>query len=243
MNRRPWAMCLGKADLPAIGRLWQVPGIEVCDLPDRIWLRGPAQDEELDRRLAAMPATERFYVLGDGQLQPVTSQLPMGWLPTGAWVPLRQWLAVQLPAAGLGGQSDQCVPMVLVRSARPTNASVLLTTLDCWAAYAVEAPQVRLDRWRFAVADDGRVIICGQPLPPLPGSRWVDREGIAVPAGWHWSPPVEPSIVRAVFRLQPGDLALWQTDGTWQRILAADFVPASRAAVRVSLEGFQHAAP
>jgi len=239
---RPWAICLGKADLAAIGRLWQVAGLEVCDLPDQVWLRGPALDEKLHRRLAAVPGARRFYVLPDGQLQPVASQVPKNWLPNGPWVSLRQWLALWLPPATLAGRSDRRVPMLLVRSTRPETASVLLTTMDCWGAYAVQAPQVRLDRWRFAVADDGRVVICGQPLPPLPGQRWVEREGIAVPAGWRWSPPVEAAIVRAVFGLQAGDFALWQTDGTWQRIRAADFLSAGRAAVRASLEGFRHAA-
>jgi hypothetical protein len=239
----PWAICLGKADLAAVGRLWQVAGTDVCELPDQIWLRGPALDEKLHRRLAAMPAARRFHVLPDGQLQAVTSHVPKGWLPKGPWIPLRQWLALRLPTAGLTGRSDRSVPMILVRSTRPENASVLLTTIDCWATYAVEAPQVRLKRWRFAVADDGRVIIWGQPLPPLCGERWVDHNGVAVPAGWCWSPPVEASIVGAVFGLQPGDLALWQTDGTWQRISAADFVPAGRSAVRASMEGFRHAAP
>jgi hypothetical protein len=130
--------------------------------------------------------------------------------------------------------------ITLVPSARAAAASVLLTTLDRWEPYATEAPQVRLDRWQFAVADDGRVIVRGEPLPPLPGQRWVEREGIAVPAGWQWSPPVDAAIVRAVFRLEPGDFALWHTDGTWQRIRARDFVPASRSAARASAEGFRH---
>ena len=34
---RPWAICLGKADLSAVGRLRQVAGIEVCDLPDQVY--------------------------------------------------------------------------------------------------------------------------------------------------------------------------------------------------------------
>jgi hypothetical protein len=123
----------------------------------------------------------------------------------------------------------------------PETASVLLTSIDGWTAYAIQAPQVRLNRWQFAAAQDGRAIVRGDPLPPLPGERWVEREGIAVPAGWRWSPPVEAAIVRAVFGLEPGDLALWQTDGTWRRIRAADFAPASRAAVRATAEGFRHA--
>ena len=238
---RPWAICLGKADLSAAGRLRQVAGIEVCEGPDQVWLRGPALDEKLHRRLAAIPGGQRFYVLADGQLQPVASRLPKGRLPGGPWTPLPKWLALGLPPATLAGRSAERAPMVLVRSAHAETASVLLTTIDRWEAYATGAAQVRLDRWQFALADDGRVVVRGEPLPPLPGQRWVDREGIAVPAGWHWSPPVEAAIVRAVFALEPGDFVLWQSDGTWQRIRAADFTPAGRSAVRASAEGFHHA--
>jgi hypothetical protein len=235
-------MCLARDDLAAVGRLWQVADVEVCDLPDQVWLRGPVADEKLRQRLAAVPGARRFDVLSDGQLQPVGRRVPTDRLPDGPWTALRQWLALRLPPAGLAGRSKRRIPLVLVRSTRPAAASVLLTTLDCWEGCAVQAPQVRLDRWRFAAASDGRVAVCGQPLPSLPGQRWVEREGIAVPAGWHWSPPVEATVVRAVFGLQAGDLALWQADGTWQRIRAADFLPAGRAAVRASAEGLRHAA-
>ncbi len=89
---RPWAICLGKADLSAAGRLRQVAGVEVCDGPDQVWLRGPALDERLQRRLAAMPGAQRFCVLPDGQLQPVASRLPKGRLPDGPWTSLpKSW--------------------------------------------------------------------------------------------------------------------------------------------------------
>jgi hypothetical protein len=239
---RPWAVCLGMNDVASVGQLRPIAGIEVCVQPDRVWLRGPGLDAKLHRRLAAMPGAQRFYVLPDAQLQPVASRLPASWLPGGAWVPLKQWLVLGLPTASLAGQLDGQVSMTLVPSAHPETASVLLTTMDRWGAYSAEAPQLRLDCWKFAVADDGRVIVRGEPLPPLPGQRCVESEGIAVPAGWQWSPPLEGAIVRAVFRLEPGDFALWNTDGTWQRIRAADFMPASRSAVRASAKGLHHVA-
>jgi hypothetical protein len=242
-SARPWAICLAWADLAAVGRLRQVADIEVCERPDQVWLRGPMLDEKLHRQITALPGVRRFYVLPDGQLQPVASQLPKNRLPSGPWVSFPKWLALGLPRAGLAGRSDKRAPMVLVRSSHSETASALLTTIDRWEAYAVQAPQLRLDCWYFAVADDGRAIVRGRPLPPLPGQRWVDREGIAIPAGWRWLPPVEAAIVRAVFGLEPSDFVLWQTDGTWQRIREADFVPASRAAVRASAEGFRHAVP
>ena len=100
----------------------------------------------------------------------------------------------------------------------------------------IEAPQVRLDRWRFAVAADGRVAVHGQPLPPLPGRRWVEQEGIAVPAGWTWTPAVEAALLRQVFGLAEGDVALWDVDGAWERIAADEFVRATRAAVRATVK-------
>ena len=112
------------------------------------------------------------------------------------------------------------------------EASLLLVRFDLWAAYAVEAPQIRLDRWRFAVAADGRAAVNGRPLPPLPGRRWVEREGIAVPAGWTWTPAVEVAILRELFGLAEGDVALWHEDGAWERIAAGEFVRATRVAVR-----------
>lgn len=240
---RPWAIRLGNAALASVGRLWQVSAIEVCEEPEQVWLRGPVWDEKLDRRLAAMPGAQRFYVHADGQLQSVASLLPKNRLPNGPWQPLRQWLALRLPTAGLAGRSDRRMPLVLVRSTQSAPASVLTVSIDFWVAYATEAPQVRLDRLRFAVAEGGRTVIHGQPLPPLVGQRWVDHQGIVVPAGWHWSPPVDAEIVRQAIGLQSSDLALWQTDGSWERIRATEFVQASRAAVRASSEGFHHAVP
>jgi len=240
---RPWAIYIAQADLASTGRLRQVAGIKVCQRPGQVWLRGPALDETLRRQLAAMPGAQRFFVLPDGQLQPVARRLPSGRLPGGPWLPLPRWLGLSLPPATLAGRLIGRVPMTLVRSACAETAAVLLTTIDRWEAYAVRAPQVRLDRWQFAVANDGRVVVRGEPLPPLAGQRYVEWEGIAVPAGWRWSPPVEAAIMRSVLRLEPGDFALWQIDGTWQQIPAAQFVRASRAAVRASAEGFRHDAP
>ena len=66
----------------------------------------PGVDEKLHRRLAAIPGGQRFYVLSDGQLQPVASRLPKGRLPGGPWTPLPKWLALGLPPATLAGRSN-----------------------------------------------------------------------------------------------------------------------------------------
>jgi hypothetical protein len=172
-------------------------------------------------------------------LLPAGARVPQGWLPQGPWTAIGRWMGFELPPALLAGRGDATVSPALVRSDRMREASLLLARFDLWAAYAIEAPQIRLDRWRFAVAADGRVAIHGRPLPPLPGQRWVEQEGIAVPAGWTWTPAIEAALLRQVFGLAEGDVALWHADGAWERIAAEEFVRATRVAVRETTKNLE----
>jgi hypothetical protein len=259
-----WAICLARRDAAAAGRLRQVAGAEVCELPETVWLRGPQANDELQRRLAAVAGARRFSVLPDGQLLPVGARVPQGRLPPGPWTALAQWIGMEPPPAVLAGKGGEKVSLALVRSDCVQETSLLCTRFELWAAYAVEAPQVRLDRWRFAVAADGRAVVHDQRqsrqaanlsrqveklprqveklsygLPPLPGQHWVEQEGIAVPAGWTWKPAVEAALVRQIFGLAAGDVALWHADGAWERIAAQEFVRATRAAVRETMRNLE----
>jgi hypothetical protein len=87
------------------------------------------------------------------------------------------------------------------------------------------------------VADDrGRVIVRGAPLPPLPGVRLVEQDGIAVPAGWTWYPAIDAVVVRELLSLKSEDSARWNTAEGWQRISASDWVQTTRSAVRLTRE-------
>src|SRR5690606_22788649 len=110
------------------------------------------------------------------------------------WVPLRQWFGVRLPAHAYAAENRRRVRLRLVRGGPPSEATVLLTTPDHWRSYACHAPQIRLQGLRWA-ASPSEVIVQGTPLPPLPGVRLVDREGVAVPVGWIWAPPVDPVVL------------------------------------------------
>jgi hypothetical protein len=239
MNPQRWAIRLDRRDVAAAGRLRQIADVEVCEQEEFLWLRGPQSGEALQWQLAAVAGARRFSVLPDGQLLPLGARVPQGWLPQGPWTGLSRWMGLDLPPSQLAGRSEATVALALVRSDRMEEASLLLTQLGLWTAYAIHAPQVRLDRWRFAVAADGRVAIEGRPLPPLPGQHWVVREGIAVPAGWTWTPAVEAVLVRQVLGLAEGDVALWQADQAWERIAGDEFVRATRAAARATGKGLE----
>lgn len=129
------------------------------------------------------------------------------------------------------------VPLTIVPCGEPREPALLETTLSRLSEHCTVAPQWRIARWSFAAAADGRTFVRGLPLPALPGTQWVETDGICVPAGTAWSPAVEPAVLRQLLRLAPGDIALLRSDGTWDRLAAGDWVRASRSAVSGSMPG------
>ncbi|HEX5104438.1 MAG TPA: hypothetical protein VFV87_11535 [Pirellulaceae bacterium] len=249
MNVR-WALLVPRESAAGLARLRRIPALAVSEAGEGIWLRGNALDESLERELKRIPGGERFAALDDGQLVPEGCLVPLGRLPGEGWVLLADWLQVSLPMVKLVERKN-----VVVRSAneRPfaerkaTNLSLvptgdareptlLETSLSSLTQYVATAPQWRIERWTFAATADGRAIVRGTPLAPIPGTQWVEVEGVATPAGFTWSPPVDAEVVRQVLQLAKDEVALLRPDGTWDRIAPDQWVRASRSALRGTQE-------
>jgi hypothetical protein len=235
MNTR-WAWSLPIEKCHTLGPLRRWSGVEACEVEATVWLRASHLEDEQWERCRHLPGADRYTVLDDGQLLPVGHLAPRGYLPGGGWQPLAQWLAVAAPTADTTCRPPTPSALKLVRSTESCEPNLLLTTFAAWSAYTTTAPQVRLARWSFAADRDGHVAIRGTPLPPLLGQRFVEEEGVAVPAGWTWSPRVDAVVLRDVFGLDADDVALWNTGGSWQRIAADAWVQATRSAVRLTVE-------
>jgi hypothetical protein len=215
-------------------RLWRRPGVEVCAADGRLWLRGERRDEELMRQLRSMLGGERFDSDGAGLVTPAECSLPTDRLPSGPWASLASYFRLVPPRRDFAARAADGVAIQLVPSGAALPCQLLKTPLTTWTAYAEQAPAVRLARWSFAVSDAFHALVRGAPLPSLPGVAFVERGGIAVPAGWTWAPPLDAAVLRRALALRDGDLALFAANGTHE-ILAADcFVQATRSAVRLT---------
>jgi hypothetical protein len=212
------------------------PGISATEDGEGLWLRGDDLDEELDFELRKLPGAVRHLVGDADTVTEMGRRLPTGELPADAhWVPLSSWAAIKPQPAALSGTPPERATLRLERAGSEQPATVLLTTIRAFADYATSAPLVRLRALRVAACADGRAILRGDPLPPLPGRRFAEREGIAAPCGFALSPPLEPAVVRALLDLSPDDLALFHEDGTYERIDASSFARASRGTARATL--------
>jgi hypothetical protein len=234
-TQHPWAVLLPPSAALAAGALRLRTDIEVRAHGQELWLRGPDLTDDLDRALRKLPGAERFTVGADQRLIPLGARVPTATLPDHGWRPLSAWLVPVPQPAALAGELSGRVELRLVRTDRERTASGLVTTLVDWVAYATTAPAIRLRPLRFAAAADDRVLVWGTPLPPIPGRRYVEAEGLALPAGYEWSPPVEPAVLRTLLGTQDGELALFDEEGSYERIDAGQFAQATRSAARATV--------
>jgi len=232
----PWVIRIAPENTAALFSLRLLPGIEVAETTDALWLRGKPGDDNLNRELSLLPAEARYEELDDRRLRLVTRRIPSDSLPAVRWQSLGAWLKIESPPAAMPAFNVEPVPLSLVRSAEERNADVLLTTFSDWAAFVANAGCIRLDQLCFAAASDGKVLVRGDPLPPLPGKRFVVYSGLAVPAGFTWHPCVSAEVVVRLFNISPDALVLWHEDNTITRLHTEQFVAATWSAVRATME-------
>jgi len=247
-----WAVRLDQTRSNRLPELRLRDDIKVGEVAGQIWLRGECENS-VDPPIRSLPG-DHFTIAHEIQLVPVGKQVPLGFLPTTDWLSLREWLQVSPPVARWAKAESPTARLRLAslaesgssndsRSAvasEDVDSSAILVTLDDWHSYADSAPQVRLDRLRFAAAADGRILVLGTPLPSLPGTRFIIVEQIAIPAGSRWGPNVDPAVVRSVFGVSDS-LVLWYSTDSWELIPTDAFVAATRVAIRSTFSSLKKA--
>lgn len=230
----PWAICLAREDAASLAGLRLTVGIEVGEAGPEVWLRGRQSDEQLKLKLLGLPARGRYEWLPADRLRQTNRHIPSARLPDLNWQPLAAWLRVESPVSALPAIEPGPVQVRLARSADECEPELLLARLEDFAGFVARAALVRLERLRYAATADGRVLVRGMPLPPLPGRRFVLHDGVAVPAGFAWQPAVSAAVLTRCLGGPAGGLVLWNEDGTITRLHSEQFVPVTRSGVRVT---------
>lgn len=236
-----WAVRLKVESIQAALPLRLDRSVEYCQHNGHFFLRGQGDREKIEALVRQIPDAIRYRVMDDEQIVRVGCLIPEGTLPKGPWERLSALFELQPGIAALPGKIMRPVSIRIVRIDIEQAAGALLTTADQWAKCASDAPQARLNVLRFAAAKDGRLLVVGQPLPPIHGDYLMEQEGLLVPCGYGWEPSLEARIIRGVLGLAAGDMALLLADGNFEVIRADSLVRASRSAARLSLARFDSA--
>jgi hypothetical protein len=230
---------LSVADKAALGTVRCLPGLQAAEETGFIWVRGIAVNDEPDLRIRQLPGLHTYTLDADDNLFPPRGLTPVGKLQPMNWVPLSAYSTVTLPVSALPGKIGQQLPVKLVPSRQLQKGNALLTDLHTWKAYGETAPLVRLQQTRFAVSEENKVLIIGEPLPALPGKEYVLVNGLLIPMGFEFDPPVISSLIGSQFNPGNDSLLLFNTDSTWDEIPKDAFVQSTRSAIRLT-EGREH---
>ena len=228
---------LSQTDKAALGSVRCLPGLQAADNEGFIWVRGIAVNNEIDLRIRQLPGLHTYTLDADDYLFPPKGLTPIGKLQPMTWVPLSTYITVTLPVSALPGKISQQVAVRLVPSQQLQQGNALLTDLPSWKAYGETAPLVRLQQTRFAVSEENKVLIIGEPLPALPGKEYVLQDTLLIPCGFEFDPPVIRSLIGSQFNSDNDSFLLFDTDGTWQEIPKDAFVQTTRSAIRLTKGG------
>ncbi len=248
-----WAIRLSLQHLQRAGELRAWPSIEAAVSGVVVWLRGDRLDSALQRTLAPIADGPVFQHAEDGRLTVFGNAVPTERLPNLNWQRLADFLQPVLPTARLTSVQLPRITLLLERSTDVQHEAVIVTDWKSFSNWANTAPEIRLHCCRFAVSKDAasrgplncdraaRVVIQGNPLPPLEGERYWLAGRVAVPLGYRWTPAIDVATLEASICKQnegnAGPQSLWIWNGTKNSIdviEGSDLIPVTRANVRVT---------
>jgi len=237
--RNELIIVLSQTDKAALASVRCLPGLMAAEKEGSIWLRGIDANKEIDLRIRQLPGLHTYTLDADDYLFPTLGLTPIGKLQPMNWVPLSTYISVTLPVSALPGKIDQLFVVKLVPSKQSQPGNALLTDLHTWKAYGETTPLVRLQQTRFAVSEEDKVLIIGEPLPALPGKEYVLQDRLLIPLGFEFDPPVISSLIGSQYNSDNDSLLLFHTDSTWEEIPKDAFVQTTRSAIRLT-EGRTH---
>jgi hypothetical protein len=223
-----WVLLLRRTQASGLARLLDAPDVEVAELADLLWVRGRGSEEDVARVRSLLPGGRFFELLEPDRLRPPGRLVPTARLPEARYRPLRSWLSLSLPPVALCGETSRTVGLRLVPGRGPRGEELLLAHADRFRDFLSQAPSFRIAPLRFAVNGESEVLVRGTPLPSIAGERFVSCGGIAVAAGWTWTPALGVPVLRSWLGLAPGTLALWRADATIAEVSLSSFAPANR---------------
>lgn len=220
--------------------VWLAEDVLVANDALYVWARFSARSQHLMQQAKAMPA-ERF-VLVDRWLMRDGGRVAVAELPALNWQPIKKVIQFQFPWIGEAGRlaNVQSLTWQLARGGieQPSAASIIeWHTLVQWVD---TAPQWRLDKLRYCISQqEGKcfALVLGTPVPPVQSQYLVAKQHVLIPAGMHWLPELEPSLVQRSFDVHSGQWLLWRATDDWSLIDDEMLVPLSRASVRTFAAG------
>lgn len=223
-------------DKDTLGAVRCIPGLLVAECGKELWLRGIYSLDSIDIKIKKLPAAAAYTLDHQDHLFPAGKITPVGKLKELTWIPVSEYIPVELPVSAIPGKTEEKHPIQLVQCGEPAKGAALVTSLAVWKSYAHSAPAVRLECLMFAVSENKDVIITGFPLPPVPGQELWKQGNMLLPSGYNFEFPFAAPMIEDMLNPHKDALLIFKPTGEWEKIPLNYFVQATRSAVRLTME-------
>lgn len=219
-------------DKELLGNVRTLPGLSSREVDDIIYVRGIPENPSI--RIKKLPTLNTYTLSKSGELFPIGKSTPVAVISDLQWIPLQEYIDVEPPVSALPGTTDRKYSMALLPSNSERKGTAILTTLDIWKNYAESAPDIRLEKLSFAVSEQKKVLIMGNPLPAIPGQEFWASERFLIPCGFDFEFPILKELFQKKFIQAHSDRILLSSDGNIEIIPDYNFVKATRSAIRLT---------
>lgn len=189
--KQNWAFQIKRSSLPRLLPLRLDPDLEIAELPDGLfWVRGTGVGTERYQILAAVSDSPIFLLDEQQRLTPSAGTVPTGRLPALSWSSLTEFITATPPRPRRIRDSQLRIEVRLCRSGQIQDAAAMITSWKNFLEWGLAISELRLKSLKFAVAGQ-RVLVIGQPIPPLTGQRFWVAGQLYVPLGYSWQPAID----------------------------------------------------
>lgn len=221
-----------KEDLGVI-RHWG--NLRIAFEEDLVWVKDFTVAQINSLEVKTIPYKEVYYTTG-GKLFKWGSRLPHQSVPALLWTPIERGLPITLPAFNHNyfGISDKAT-IRLAPSDKERDAFGLLTTLPLLKTYVESAPTIRLQHLHWALVDDDKAIVLGEPQLPVPGVVFWQQCHFLIPAGYDFQIPMLTETVQTMLSSNTGTWVIWEINGCYWSFNKSLLQPLSISSFRKSI--------
>lgn len=187
---------------------------------DGIFIHGFSPEQAGSLEVRTMPY-HTLYRAKEDKLFPEGSLLPVRDIPAKEGWPMANALPLGLPWFNrnfFGLHDSPRIEIKLVPAKEERPAAALIVGLQALSSWIETAPAVRLQPLQWAVIDEEKAFIFGQPLLPLPGEAFWQKSDHLLPLGLDFELPVLEGALSRLLNPGSGHWLVWQRDGSYCRV-------------------------
>jgi hypothetical protein len=201
-----------------------------------IWVKDFDYAQVFSLQVKSIPYKKLFYSR-NGKLFPLNSLLPDRNIPALLWTPIDRALPVKLPLFNHNyfGIHEK-IAVNLVPGETEAAASAMITGIDVLESYIQTAAAIRLQKLKWTILNNDKVLLVGTPLLPLKGNVYWQRRDFLLPAGYDLELPLLTEAFNNTINPWHDALVIWNSDSTYFTVEKSDLRPLSLSSFRFSMQ-------